>query len=233
MPLKRAKMKLQVQIKMNAALFLRDPEGSELGRKIVQHSIGLIHKSGFEAFTFKKLAEDIGTTEAGIYRYFENKHRLLIYIVAWYWSWLEYQITFETNNISDPAGRLKKVITLLATTGKGDARISPDNENLLHQIVIYEGSKAYLTRHVGEDNKQQFFKPYKDLVAAISNIILECNPKYKFPRSLASTIIEMAHFQNFFMYNLPSLTDFGKTKEEADIITFLNDLVFKSIGKTA
>lgn len=218
---------------MNAALFLRDPEGSELGRKIVQHSIGLIHKSGFEAFTFKKLAEDIGTTEAGIYRYFENKHRLLIYIVAWYWSWLEYQITFETNNISDPAGRLKKVITLLATTGKGDARISPDNENLLHQIVIYEGSKAYLTRHVGEDNKQQFFKPYKDLVAAISNIILECNPKYKFPRSLASTIIEMAHFQNFFMYNLPSLTDFGKTKEEADIITFLNDLVFKSIGKTA
>jgi AcrR family transcriptional regulator len=226
-------MKLQVQIKMNAALFLRDPEGSELGRKIVQHSIGLIHKNGFEAFTFKKLAEDIGTTEAGIYRYFENKHRLLIYIVAWYWSWLEYQITFETNNISDPAGRLKKVITLLATTGKGDARFSPDNENLLHQIVIYEGSKAYLTRHVGEDNKQQFFKPYKDLVAAISNIILECNPKYKFPRSLASTIIEMAHFQNFFMYNLPSLTDFGKTKEEADIITFLNDLVFKSIGKTA
>lgn len=218
---------------MNAALFLRDPEGSELGRKIVQHSIGLIHKNGFEAFTFKKLAEDIGTTEAGIYRYFENKHRLLIYIVAWYWSWLEYQITFETNNISDPAGRLKKVITLLATTGKGDARISPDNENLLHQIVIYEGSKAYLTRHVGEDNKQQFFKPYKDLVAAISNIILECNPKYKFPRSLASTIIEMAHFQNFFMNNLPSLTDFGKTKEEADIITFLNDLVFKSIGKTA
>jgi hypothetical protein len=41
----------------------------------------------------------------------------------------------------------------------------------------------------------------------------------------------MAHFQNFFMNNLPSLTDFGKTREEADIITFLNDLVFKSIGK--
>jgi len=224
-------VKLQVQIKMNEALFLRDPEGSELGRKIVQHSIRLIHKSGFEAFTFKKLAEEIGTTEAGIYRYFENKHRLLIYIVAWYWSWLEYQIGFETNNITNPAERLKKVITLLATAGQGDARISPDNESLLHQIVIYEGSKAYLTRHVGEDNKQQFFKPYKDLVATIGNIILECSPKYKFPRSLASTIIEMAHFQNFFMNNLPSLTDFGKTREEADIITFLNDLVFKSIGK--
>jgi hypothetical protein len=60
------KMKLQVQIKMNEALFLRDPQGSELGKKIIKHSIQLIFKHGFEAFTFKKLAEDIGTTEAGI-----------------------------------------------------------------------------------------------------------------------------------------------------------------------
>jgi len=224
-------MKLQVQIKMNEALFLRDPQGSELGKKIIKHGIQLIFKHGFEVFTFKKLAEDIGTTEAGIYRYFENKHRLLIFIVAWYWSWLEYQIAFQTNNIKSPIERLKMVITLLASTVKDDESFSHVDESLLHQIVISEGSKSYLTKHVGEDNKQQLFKPYKDLCAVIGNIILECNPKYKFPKSLASTIIEMAHFQNFFMYNLPSLTDFGKTKEEADIITFLNDLVFTSIKK--
>lgn len=224
-------MRLQVQIKMNEALFLRDPQGSELGKKIVKHSIQLIFKHGFEAFTFKKLAEDIGTTEAGIYRYFENKHRLLLYIVAWYWSWLEYQIAFQTNNIKNPIERLKKVITLLSSAVKDDEQFNNVNESLLHQIVISEGSKSYLTKHVGEDNKQQFFKPYKDLCAVIGNIILECNPKYKFPRSLASTIIEMAHFQNYFMYNLPSLTDFGKTKEEADVISFLNDLVFTSIKK--
>ncbi|WP_323849767.1 TetR/AcrR family transcriptional regulator [Algoriphagus persicinus] len=224
-------MNLQVQIKMNEALFLRDPGGSELGKKIIKHSIQLIFKHGFEAFTFKKLAKDIGTTEAGIYRYFENKHRLLLYIVAWYWSWLEYQIAFQTNNIKNPIERLKKVITLLASTVKDDESINHVDESLLHQIVISEGSKSYLTKHVGEDNKQQFFKPYKDLCAVIANIILECNPKYKFPKSLASTIIEMAHFQNFFMYNLPSLTDFGKTKKEADVIAFLNDLVLASIKK--
>jgi hypothetical protein len=60
---------------------------------------------------------------------------------------------------------------------------------------------------------------------------LECNPKYKYPHSLASTIIEMAHIQNFFMNNLPSLTDFNKTKDEVEIIKFLEDLVFKSIEK--
>jgi len=222
-------MKMHLQISMNEALFVKNPDDSDLGRKIIKHSIELIHKNGFELFTFKKLAEDIGTTEAGIYRYFENKHRLLIYIVAWYWSWVEFQIVFETNNIKDPVVRLKKVIKLLASKVEDDEQTSYVNEQLLHEIVISEGSKAYLTKHVDEDNKHQFFKPYKDLCAVIANLISECNPKYKFPKSLATTIIEMAHFQNFFMQNLPSLTDFGKSKDKTKLITFLNDLVMSSI----
>ena len=222
-------MEIQLQIKMNEKLFLRNPEQSELGKKIILHSIQLIHKNGFESFTFKKLAEDIGTTEAGIYRYFENKHRLLIYIAAWYWSWLEYRVAVNTNNIKDPAVKLKKVIKLLATVVEDDVKTSYVNENILHQIIIAEGTKAYLTKHISEDNKDQLFKPYKDLCAKIGEIILECNSKYKYPKSLASTIIEMAHFQNFFMNNLPSLTDFGKDKDESKIVMFLEDLVFSSI----
>lgn len=225
-------MKLQLQIKMNEALFLRNPESSELGRNILKHSVQLIYKSGFEAFTFKKLAEDIGTTEAGIYRYFENKHKLLVYLTAWYWGWQEYQISYQTNNIEDPGLKLKKIINLLATAVKDDEQTSHINECLLHQIIIAEGSKAYLTKQVGEDNKQQFFKPYKDLCAVIGNIISECSPTYKYPKSLASTIIEMAHFQNYFMNHLPSLTDFGNTKEEAEIIAFLNNLVFSSLDRS-
>ncbi len=224
-------MKLQLQIQMNEDLFLRNPEHTELGKNIIKHSIQLIEKNGFEAFNFKKLAEDIGTTEAGIYRYFENKHRLLLYIIAWYWSFLEYQISFQTNNITDPVRKLKKVIKLLATTVEDNAQTTHVNESLLHQIIISEGSKAYLTKQVGEDNKHHFFKPYKDLCAVIGDIILECSPKYKYPRSLATTIIEMAHFQIYFMKNLPSLTDFGKKKEDTEVVAFLNDLVFSSIKK--
>ncbi len=225
-------MKLLLQIKMNEALFLRNPESSGLGKNILKHSVQVIYKTGFEAFTFKKLAEEIGTTEAGIYRYFENKHKLLVYLTAWYWAWLEFQIRFQTNNIKDPKIKLKKIIKLLATAVEDDEQSSYVNESLLHQIIITEGSKAYLTKQVGEDNKQQFFKPYKDLCAVIASIITECSPKYKYPKSLASTIIEMAHFQNFFMNNLPSLTDFGKSKEESEIISFLNDLVFTSLKKS-
>ncbi len=225
-------MNVHLQIKMNEKLFLRDPEQSELGNKIIQESIRLIHQIGFEAFTFKKLAIDIGSTEAGIYRYFENKHRLLIYLTAWYWSWLEYQVTYRTNNIQDPMLKLKIVIKLLATTVENDTSTRHVDESILHQIIITEGSKAYLTKRVSEDNKDRLFKPYKDLCARIGNMILECSPNYPYPKSLASTIIEMAHFQNFFMNHLPSLTDFTENKDEAEIVRFLEDLVFSSLKRT-
>jgi hypothetical protein len=223
-------MGLQLQIKMNEKLFIKDPQQTELGKKIVLHSVQLIHDEGFEAFTFKKLAQSIGTTEAGIYRYFENKHRILIYITAWYWSWLEYQVTFHLNNISDPVVRLKKTITLLATPIDDSITTTYVNECILYQIIITEGIKAYLTKKVSIDNKDHLFKPYKDLCAKIGNIILECNPDYLYPKSLSSTIIEIAHLQSFFMHNLPSLTDFGNEKNEANIILFLESLVFSSLN---
>lgn len=224
-------MKLQLQIKMNEKLFVRNPEHTELGRKIIQNSIQLIHENGFEAFTFKKLAEEISSTEAGIYRYFENKHRLLIYLTAWYWSWLEYTVTFQLNNITNPSIRLKKLISLLAAKVIDDESTMHVNESLLHQIIIAEGSKAYLTKHVSEDNKDRLFKPYKDLCSLIAGIILEYNPAYTYPRSLASTIIEMAHLQVFFMHHLPSLTDFSDSQDEQRVVEFIEDLVLKSIIK--
>jgi hypothetical protein len=222
-------MKLALQFNMNPSLYLRDPEGTELGKNIIQHSIQLIHDTGFEAFTFKKLAESIGTTEAGVYRYFENKHKLLVYIISWYWRWLDFQIGYQTKNLTNPVSKLKKVITILATTVEDDLMTGHVDESILHQILISEGSKAFLTKQVNQDNKQEYFKPYKDLCNTVGEIILECNPKYKYPHSLASTIIEMAHLQNFFMNHLPSLTDFSKSKDEKEIIKYLEDLVFNTI----
>lgn len=222
-------MDLHLKFNMNEKLFLRNPEESELGKKILQYGIILIHKIGFEAFTFKKLAAEIGTTEAGIYRYFENKHRLLLYIVDWYWSWQEYQLIFQTNNIKSPKDKIKIAIKLLSAHVENDEATSHIDEKLLHEIVMSEGAKSYLTKHVTEDNKARFFKPYKDLCSRIADYILEYNNTYKYPRSLSTTIIEMAHSQKFYMQNLPSLTDFSGQKNEKKIVTFLEDLVFSNI----
>ena len=119
----------------------------------------------------------------------------------------------------------------MATKVNDDESTSYINENLLQQIIISEGSKAYLTKQVGEDNKLHFFKPFKDLCAAVGKIISEINSEYKYPKSLATTILEMAHLQIYFMYNLPSLTDFESKKNEDEVVKFLEQLVFSAIKK--
>ena len=81
-----------LSIKLNEHLYLSDPQHTKLGQNIISKSVVLIDQLGFEQFTFKKLAKEIDSTEASVYRYFENKHRLLHYLISWYWSWLEYKV---------------------------------------------------------------------------------------------------------------------------------------------
>ena len=223
-------MELNFRIKMNEKLFLRNPEESVLGRKIVKHGLILINKIGFEEFTFKKLATEISTTESSIYRYFENKHRFLVYLINWYWSYIEYKVVFFINNINNPEIKLKTVIKLLVEEPI-NKNLDTDfiSENEAYMLVMWEGSKSYLTRNVSKDNKDRLFKPYKDLCERISSIIVELNPKYKFPHSIASTVLEMAHSQKFFMQNLPALTDFSKDQDDKKIILFLESMLFNSI----
>lgn len=224
-------MEIHLQFAMNKKLYIKDPDDSELGRKIISQSICLINDKGFEEFTFKKLAIEIGSTEAGIYRYFENKQRILTYLSAWYWSWLEYQIQIQTTNMKDSKRKLHKVIDLVLMKDINDTNSDYINVNELYRIITNESVKTYHNNRVSQDNKDQLFKPYKELCAFIANIILEFNPKYAYPKSLASTIIEVAHSQVYFKNNLPSLTDYNKSKDECQIISFLESFVFASLER--
>ena len=69
---------LHININVSDALYLKNPESSELGKSILTNSILLINELGFETFTFKKLGEKMTSPESSIYRYFENKHMLLL-----------------------------------------------------------------------------------------------------------------------------------------------------------
>ena len=223
-------MELDVRIKMNEKLYLKDPEQSVIGKKIVLNGLKMINQLGFEHFTFKKLAAEIETTEASIYRYFENKHRLLVYLITWYWSFLEYKIIINTQHIKDPKVRLKSIIRLLIhepVKHKDEVEYLSEIEAV--KLIKWEGSKAYLTRNVNNDNQDQLFKPFKDICKRISTCIKAVNPKYKYPNSLATTLLEMSHAQKFFMENLPSLTD-SKNKNDQQLISFLEELTFNALG---
>ncbi|MDX5421270.1 MAG: TetR/AcrR family transcriptional regulator [Hymenobacteraceae bacterium] len=219
-----------IKIKVDEKVYLKDPESSEKGQDIVKNGIILIDELGLEAFTFKKLAERIGTTEATVYRYFESKHMLLSYLISWYWSWLEYKLVFATTNIPSPEERLRIAIRIVSGKIEYDMDFAHIDEVTLQRIVVAESAKAYLTKEVDENNKEGFFLSYKRLCKRIADIILEVNPAYEYPASLVSTIAEGAHYQKFFAEHLPSLTNI-KDSNEGQLEEFLTHLVFNAIKK--
>ena len=209
-------MSIEIKISLNNGLYLKEPQDSKLGRNIIKHSILLIDKFGFESFTFKKLAEEINSTEASIYRYFENKHLLLLFLVNWYWEWVSYLIGINTINVEDPKKKLKIIIHSFVYASKENPSVTYVNESKLHGIVISEGNKTYHTKEVDNENSKGFFKSYKDLAESVSNVISEINPAFKYPFSLATNLFEMSNNHIFFAKHLPRLTDISVEKNEVD-----------------
>ncbi len=218
-----------ISVKVNENVFLKNPESSKLGKKILSGSIDLIDEIGLDEFTFKKLANAIGSTEASIYRYFESKHKLLLYLTSWYWSWMEYKLVFRIVNIDSPEERLTRAIKLVTEQVEEDGNIPHINEIKLHHILISESSKAYLTKSVDNENKHGVFSGYKQFVQRLSDIVLEINSNYKYPHMLISTVIEGSHHQRYFAEHLPKLTDI--VSGEDSISCFYNQLVFKAINE--
>ena len=216
-----------VSIQVNENIYLKDPETSNLGIKIIRGSIDLIEEMGFEAFTFRKLGIGINSNEASIYRYFESKHKVLLYLTSWYWSWMEYRLVFAFANVESPLVRLEKAIKVLTEEVVVDGSFDHINEIKLHRIVIRDSSKAYSTKDVDEENKAGLFVGYKTLVARVSNVINEINPTYKYPHMLVSTIMEGANHQHYFAEHLPRLTDI--IKGEDAVVDFYKQMVIKAI----
>lgn len=226
-------MAITIQMKLNDKLYLRDPQDTKLGRKIIQYSIILIDEIGFEDFTFKKLATKIGSTEASVYRYFENKHLLLVYLLCWYWEWMKFRIEYNTMNIDDPKRKLRIALSAIIDTSKRNTSIEFVDEDVLHRIVVAESTKAYHTKMVDKENKHGFFLTYKALNKTIARIISEINPDYLYPRALASTILEMANSHIYFALHLPSMTDI--TIENGDfspVQKLLEDFAFGLLCST-
>ena len=196
-----------LQIQVNEKIYLKDPQTSLLGRKIIQQSIVLMEEMGFENFTFKKLGEQIGSNESSIYRYFESKHKLLIYLSSWYWGWMEYRLVFETNNIQNPMDKLKKAITIITEKIEDDNKTEHINEAILNNIIIAEYTKTFHTKEVDQENKEGFFLVYKRVINRIIGIIQEVNPEYQFAKSLASSIVEGSLHQHFLKEHLKTITN--------------------------
>jgi AcrR family transcriptional regulator len=213
-------------ISVNDKLYVKNPETSDLGKKIIEQSILLIDEIGFENFTFKKLGEKINSNESSIYRYFESKHKLMLYLSSWYWGWMEYKLVFATNNLANPMEKLIKAIAIVTEKVEDDSNTLHINESILNKIIIQEFTKTLLTKEVDEENKEGFFIVYKRIINRIIEFISEVNPNYTFAKSLASTVVEGALHQHFLKEHLKTITNCDETNTVTD---FYIDLVAKTL----
>lgn len=220
------KLYQNINISVNSELFLKDPESSELGKKIVGQGILLIDDIGFEKFTFKKLGVQIKSNESSIYRYFENKHKFLVYITNWFWGWKEFQLTMSTYGISNSNEKLLKAIEVITHPVVQDFRFQHINEVALNHIIINESSKSYLTKEVETDNKEGYFSIYKRLVTRISEMISEVSSDYEYPLSLSSMVLDGALHQHFLKDHIQSITD---CSEKKSVSNYFKDLVINTL----
>ena len=217
-----------IKIQVNEKLFVKDPETSALGKKIIQESIILIDDIGFDDFTFKKLGEKLGSNESSVYRYFENKHKLLVYLSSWYWSWMEYRLVFATSNFANPLEKLKKAISIVTETVEDDQKTLHINESILNKIIIAEFTKTFHTKEVDQENKEGFYYIYIRVINRLTAIISEVNPDYLYPKSLASGIVEGAMHQHFLKDHMQAITDCNETTSPTH---FYFDLIEKILKK--
>jgi AcrR family transcriptional regulator len=215
-----------VKITINEKLYVKDPETSELGRNILKNSILLIDEIGFEAFTFKKLGEKIQSNESSIYRYFENKHKLLVYLSSWYWSWIEYNLVFATHNITNPEEKLIISLKIITQNIVDDKNTPHIDESILNRIIISDFSKTLLTKDVDEENKEGFFLVYKRLIYRLTETISLVNPNYPYAKSLASSIVQGALHQHYLKDHFKTITNLS---EKDCLSDFYIDMIEKTL----
>ena len=214
-------MSLRLRFELPEKLYIKDPQDSEYGQRLLTHAIELIDELGFEAFTFRKLGQRMKSSEVSIYRYFENKHLLLLYLNCWYWEWVTYLIGVQILNVRDSREKLKRAIHCMIYAGKESELSDYINEHVLFRIIMKEGAKTYHIADVDEENKYGLYRPYKELVGQLAEIIEEINPDYPYANSLGSTLFEMINNQIFYAEHLPRLTSLGKK----DTMKTLEDMV--------
>jgi hypothetical protein len=223
-------MSLKLRFELPKKLFIKDPQDSEFGHRLLSNAVELISELGFESFNFRKLGTKMSSSEVSIYRYFENKHLLLLYLNCWYWEWVTYLINMQVLNVKDSAEKLTKAIHCMIHASAESELSDYINEGLLFQIIMKESSKTYHISGVDEENKYGVFLPYKELVGQLASIINEINPSFSYSQSLGSSLYEMINNQLYYAEHLPRLTSLSKEKALEDLEKMVNHFAFAAIN---
>ena len=194
---------------------------------ILQSARELIAEGGFKDAQVQAIADKSGVSSGLVYRYFENKHKLLVYLSSWYWSWIEYRLVFGTMNINESEKKLLKAITIVTEKIEDDLTTAHINESILSKIIIAEFSKTLHTKEVDEENKEGFFLIYKRVIQRLASFILEVQAEYPFAKCLASTIVEGALHQHYLRLHFKTITECNDSITPTDFYCHLTSQLFQ------
>jgi AcrR family transcriptional regulator len=217
-----------IRIKIPSPVYLKDPETSELGRQIVRMGLEKLHDIGYEQFTFKKLAECIGSPESSVYRYFENKHRLLVYLLNWYWSWQEYRVTFGISNVSDAKAQLERAIEILNTLPDSDEIHDGLSLQMLFRLAEQESSRVFLHHETPGVERAVFFEGYRRLCSRLTKLVTQIRPEYPYPKALVTTVLDAIHLQPLYARELQHITDLEQDSSLQN--TFFTRLILSNLN---
>jgi hypothetical protein len=85
-------------------------------------------------------------------------------------------------------------------------------------------------RSLSKKERVGYFEAYSKLCNRVAELISQNNKHYKFPKALAATLIETAHYQTFLQSQLPELTDITKG---AALNSLLHQIAFKALEEKA
>lgn len=142
------------RMSLGEEFYLRNPQDTELGRRIVETSLAMIVKDGFIPFSIKKLAVSIKTTEASVYRYFSNKECILLYCIGMFWAETEFRIKFQTNNMNNPKDRLSAIIDILTDEhGAAEQEFETSHFTLLRNLACLNNSLIFILMEVQKQHQ--------------------------------------------------------------------------------
>jgi AcrR family transcriptional regulator len=220
-----------LSIRVNECFYLKDPSISLLGKKILTHGVEMIDEMGLERFTFKKLANILQTTESSVYRYFENKHMLLMYMSSWYWSWLETYMVFRTANLSSATDKLRIMIFILCEEEWKDKRMNNMNLYALRRVIIAESPKAFLAKSSDGISIEDAYIAVDQLCLRFEELFATIKPADSSSRLLSSMLIEGILSQQFYHTFYPRFLDKSGASETAGLSTFFFETTMAYLQK--
>ncbi len=179
-------------------LFRKNPESSRLGTKLIDVALEFLVEQGLERLTFRKLAEQMQSTEASVYRYFTNKYQLLSYLAYRGLSGI-----YDYLSEKRPKTPVEQQLYLLLSLLDSSPKLYPDS-TFRRVIPMFMVWKTHEQETETQAEIQTALEPLMRVRSLISDILVSVGiPAHKTPLLESLLLFQNMGFSSIFLECVP------------------------------